>query len=179
VERNRATQPLALAGPEFRDPRTYSLMTYNKGAAVLRMLREMLGEETFRRGTRLYFDRHRLKHVTPADFQRAMEDASGRRLDWFFAQWIERTDRLDYGIARVASAPAGGGRWRTTVEVLRSGEAWMPVRLQVGDATRTLDSRERRQTVTVVTSAKPAEVALDPGRVLLDMDRSNDRAPVP
>lgn len=177
-ERSGAAQPLSLAGPQVRDPRTYSLLTYNKGGAVLRMLREMLGEETFRRGTRLYFERHRLQHVTPADFQRAMEDASRRDLDWFFTQWIERTDRLDYGITRATSVRAGN-RWRTTVEVLRAGDAWMPVTVQVGDATRTLDSRARRQTVTVVTSAKPAEVLLDPKKVLLDFDRSNDRAAVP
>lgn len=179
LERTGATQPVGMAGPDFRDPRTYSLMTYNKGGAVLRMLREMLGEEAFLRGTRLYFQRHRLKHVTPADFQRAMEDASGRDLDWFFGQWIERTDRLDYGIARVSSVPAGRGRWRTTVEVLRTGNAWMPVQLRVGGETRTLDSRDRRQSVTVTTASKPAEVVLDPRKVLLDMDRSNDRAPVP
>ena len=93
-------------------------------------------------------------------------------------QWIQRTDRLDYGIA-AASTQQAGGRWRTRVEVVRTGEAWMPVVLRVGGETRTLDSRARRQTVEIVTDARPAEAVLDPDWVLIDYDRSNNRAPLP
>jgi hypothetical protein len=51
----------------------------------------------------------------------------------------------------------------------------MPVVLQVGDERVRLDSREPRQTVEVVTAARPAEVVLDPDVVVLDVDRSNNR----
>jgi hypothetical protein len=72
-----------------------------------------------------------------------------------------------------------GRGWRTTVEVTRLGAAWMPVTLQVGGATRQLTSRDVRQTVTVLTPVKPTEVVLDPAALLLDVDRSNNRMPVP
>jgi hypothetical protein len=164
-------------GAAFSSPRIYSAMTYTKASAVFRMLRELVGQETFREILRTFYQRHRLQHVTGADFQRVAEEVSRRDLDWFFGQWIERTDKLDYGIAGATTRQAGG-RWRTRVEVVRAGEAWMPVVLRVGDQTRTLDSRERRQTVEIVTDARPAEAVLDPDWVLIDMDRSNDRAPV-
>lgn len=176
LERTDSTEALGLPGAGFSSPRIYSAMTYTKASAVFRMLRELVGEQTFRRILREYYARHRLRHVTGEDFQRVAEEVSGRDLDWFFGQWIARTDRLDYGIARASVVRTGDGRWRTRVEVLRTGQAWMPVVLRVGDATRTLDSRARRQTVEVVTRTRPADAVLDPEWVLLDMDRSNNRA---
>lgn len=178
LEQARNTEPVGQPGAAFSSPQVYSAMTYTKASAVFRMLREMVGHETFREILREFYRRHRLRHVTGADFQRVAEDVSRRDLDWFFGQWIQRTDRLDYGIA-AASTRQAGGRWRTRVEVVRTGEAWMPVVLRVGGETRTLGSRERRQTVEIVTDARPAEAVLDPDWVLIDYDRSNNRAPLP
>lgn len=178
LSRTDSVQPVGLPGSEFSSPRIYTGMTYNKGSAVLRMLRELLGKETFERVLHEYYRQYNLKHVTPADFRRVAEEVSGRDLGWFFRQWIETNARLDYGVGRVSAVRAGNG-WRTTVEVLRLGDAWMPATIQAGTATRVLDSRERRQTVVLTTREKPSEVVLDPGRVLIDLDRSNNRAAVP
>jgi hypothetical protein len=176
LERADSIEAIGLPGAAFSSPRIYSAMTYTRASAVFRMLRELVGEQTFRQILRTFYARHRLQHVTGEDFQRVAEEVSRRDLDWFFGQWIARTDRLDYGIGRASTTPTGDGRWRTRVEVLRMGQAWMPVVLRVGDATRTLDSRARRQTVEVVTRARPAEAVLDPEWVLLDMERANNRA---
>jgi hypothetical protein len=178
LERTDSTEVVGQPGAAFSSPRSYSGMTYTKASAVFRMLRELVGQETFREVLRRFYQRHRLQHVTGADFQRVAEEVSRRDLDWFFAQWIQRTDKLDYGIAG-ASTRQAGGRWRTRVEVVRTGEAWMPVVLRVGGVTRTLDSRDRRQTVEIVTDARPAEAVLDPDWVLIDMNRANDRAALP
>lgn len=177
LARAESMEAVALPGAAYSSPRIYSAMTYTKASAVFRMLREMVGEETFTRILHEYYRRHKLQKVTGEDFQRVAEEVSGRDLDWFFTQWIERTDRLDYGVADARTERAGRG-WRTTVQVVRLGEAWMPVTLQVGGVTRTLDSRERVQTVTVVTPERPTEAVLDPRRVLIDMDWTNNRAPV-
>jgi hypothetical protein len=178
MERAGETQPVVLPGAEFRDPDVYGAMTYSKAAVVFRMLREMVGEETFRRILRAYYDRYKLRHVTEEDFRAVAEEVSGRELDWFFRQWLHTTDTLDYAVGRATTTRLPDGRWRTRVEVLRLGQAWMPVVLRVGDVTRTLESRERRQVVEVVTRERPREVVLDPETVLLDLDRTNDRRPV-
>ena len=179
LERGDSTEAIALAGPEFSSPRLYSMMTYAKASAVLRMLREMVGQETFREILRSYYARHRLQHVTGEDFQRVAEEVSGRDLDWFFGQWIQRTDRLDYAIVGASTRQQSNGSWRTRLEIRRTGEAWMPVVLRVGDVSVTLDSRERSQTVEVSSSARPTEAVLDPDWVLIDADRSNNQAVVP
>ncbi len=61
----------------------YTLTIYNKGAELIRMLHVMLGPETYRKGTDLYFDRHDGKAATIQDFVQAMEDASGVSLQQF------------------------------------------------------------------------------------------------
>tara|TARA_R110000823_G_scaffold132777_7_gene261280 strand:+ start:5233 stop:7890 length:2658 start_codon:yes stop_codon:yes gene_type:complete len=61
----------------------YTLTVYEKGAEVVRMLHTLLGAESFRRGSDLYFERHDGQAVTCEDFVCAMEDASGEQLGQF------------------------------------------------------------------------------------------------
>jgi len=174
-----ATEPIRQASAMFRDFNSYSLMTYTKPALVYRMLRELVGEDAFLRGLRLYYERNALRHVREEDLRAAMEEASGRDLRWFFLQWIHTTATLDYRVGQVSTRQLEDGAWETTVEVLRDGDAWMPVVLRVGDATQRLENREPAQTVRVRTPTRPAEVVLDPDDVLLDLVPANNRAAVP
>ena len=61
----------------------YTVTVYEKGSEVIRMLHTLLGAETFRKGTDLYFARHDGTAATCDDFVAAMEDASGRDLTQF------------------------------------------------------------------------------------------------
>ena len=55
----------------------YTATIYNKGAELIRMMKTVLGEEKFRAGTDLYFERHDGEAATCDDFVKALEDASG------------------------------------------------------------------------------------------------------
>jgi hypothetical protein len=177
LERTDSVQPLNLPGAAYHSPRIYSTLTYSKGAAVLRMLRDYLGEDTFRRVLRRYYAEYSFKHPTGRDFFAVAERTSGRDLDWFREQWIERTDKLDYSVVSAATTQVGG-RWQTRVELARAGDAWMPVVVRAGDGEQRVAGRERRQTVTITSRTRPTEVVVDPSWVLIDRDRSNNRAPV-
>jgi aminopeptidase N len=61
----------------------YTATVYSKGAEVIRMLRTILGEEKFRAGSDLYFERNDGTAATCEDFVRAMEEASGVDLTRF------------------------------------------------------------------------------------------------
>jgi hypothetical protein len=63
---------------------------YSKGAAVLHMLRKVLGDATFFHSLRSYVADPRFRYgtATTRDFQRVCEAASGRPLGWFFDQWV-------------------------------------------------------------------------------------------
>lgn len=67
--------------------RLFDAVTYAKGSCVLHALRGYLGEEKFWKGMHKYLVDNREKTVETADFRRAMEEASGKKLDWFFQQW--------------------------------------------------------------------------------------------
>ena len=73
----------------------YTLTVYEKGAEVVRMIQTLLGEEGFRKGSDLYFERHDGQAVTVDDFVKAMEDANGADLAQF-KRWYSQagTPRL-------------------------------------------------------------------------------------
>lgn len=61
----------------------YTPTVYEKGSEVIRMMQTILGEDLFRAGMDLYFERHDGQAVTTEDFVKAMEDASGIDLTQF------------------------------------------------------------------------------------------------
>jgi len=74
------------------DLRVYRAIVYNKGAAVLHMLRRFLGDEVFFAGLRRFYDDRRFQKAGTDDLQRALEAESGKTLDRFFERWIYGSD---------------------------------------------------------------------------------------
>lgn len=72
---------------------------YGKPATALNILREtVMGRELFDYAFKIYCERWKFKHPTPADFFRTMEDASGVDLDWFWRGWFYSTDYVDISL---------------------------------------------------------------------------------
>jgi aminopeptidase N len=84
----------SLVFPDWKNPTAEDrTLVYDKGAYVLHLLREELGERDFWDGIRQYSRRYFGKSVTTPDFQRAMEHASGNNLSDFFAKWVYLSKR--------------------------------------------------------------------------------------
>lgn len=64
--------------------------SYPKGGWILHMLRRKLGDEVFFRGLKEYGTAYRFQNAETGDFRRSMERTSGRSLDRFFYDWLER-----------------------------------------------------------------------------------------
>ncbi len=64
--------------------------SYEKGGFILHMLRAELGDSAFFAGLRDYYSRHKHGTALTADLRASLEAVSGKRLDAFFAQWLER-----------------------------------------------------------------------------------------
>ena len=178
LDKENLSQPISMKSSDFRDFNTYNMMTYTKPSLVLRMLRDVVGDSAMYRALRDYYARNKFHHVTEADLKDAFERASGQDLDWFFREWIHTTGKLDYAVTSARTRQLQNGQWQTTVEVRRTGQNYMPVTLQVGGATRRLESREPIQTVTVQTPERPTEAVLDPRRIIIDINPANNRAAV-
>ena len=75
---------------------------YGKPATALNILREtVMGRELFDYSFKVYCERWKFKHPTPADFFRTMEDASAVDLDWFWRGWFYTNDHVDISLDEV------------------------------------------------------------------------------
>jgi aminopeptidase N len=62
--------------------------TYQKGACVIHMLRFVMGDESFFRTLKYFLHKHEYQAVDTQDFMKAVKEATGQNLDWFFEQFI-------------------------------------------------------------------------------------------
>ena len=68
----------------------FDVLTYEKGAAVVRMLEQYLGEERFRDGIRRYLDTHQYANTETTDLWDAIEAATGEPTRRIMDTWIFR-----------------------------------------------------------------------------------------
>ncbi len=65
----------------------FDLVTYQKGGNILNMLRNYLGKDAFYKGLNIYLKTNAFKTGEAHQLRLALEEASGRDLNWFFNQW--------------------------------------------------------------------------------------------
>jgi aminopeptidase N len=135
---------------------------YEKGALVLHTLRTVLGDAAFWAGTRLYLERHAHQTVHTRHLQRAFEDASGRNLDGFFAQYVfgagHPTLKVDLAWAE--------GTLRVAVKQLQEGEGVaerfdIPLAIAAGGTLHRLRVQERERTWELPCPERPDHVGVD------------------
>jgi len=70
------------------ESKVFRALVYNKGAAVLHMLRRLVGDDDFFRGIRRFYRTSRFQKAGTEDLRAAMEAESGKSLERFFERWI-------------------------------------------------------------------------------------------
>lgn len=66
----------------------FDVLTYQKGAALLRMLEQYLGSENFKAGVRLYLNRHAYSNTRDSDLWNALEEATDQPIKAIMDSWI-------------------------------------------------------------------------------------------
>jgi hypothetical protein len=126
--------------------RVFRALVYNKGGAVLHMLRRLLGDDVFFAGIRRFYREFKFRKAGTEDLRRALEAESGRSLEMFFARWIYGQD-----------VPTATVKW----QVMDDGRAVRIDVRQAADAvfefpvtvTRTYrDGSEEAETVAIATA---------------------------
>ncbi len=148
---------------------------YEKGGRVLHMLRHLLGDDAFWATLAHYLGKHRHGVVESRDLARAVEDATGRNLDWFFSQWV--TEGAGHPELEVSIRWDGDARLAAvTVEQRQKVDARTPLfriptamRFRVGgrDVDVPIEITEARHVFHVRLDDEPAQAIFDPGRVVL------------
>jgi len=188
--KNHATAPGAppMVSNRYTDPDKVFIKTddvYAKGALVLHMLREQLGDDAFFRGVRLFIDRYRLSVVDTDDFRRVMEEVSGQGLEQFFTQWCLRPGlpRLKIGYEWVPE----GGVLRVTVDQVQTIDPLnpayaftLPINLSFPDgSSRTvrIHSAQRSSQTEFPLPDRPLQAIIDPNLTVLAAHET--RKPLP
>ena len=175
----------ALADFRSRTHGAAAAVGYGKAAMVFVMLRDVIGEEAFARGIRLFWERERFRVAGWPELQRAFEEASGRPLAGFFRQWLtlrggpalklERAQLLSEAGASTASKGAvdsgpmkvsGGAGYRLRLTLAQPEPAYalsVPVQLTAGERqeTRWVDIDGAHAVLDLVLDFAPTEVRLD------------------
>jgi len=74
--------------------------SYAKAGRILHMLRYVLGEELFWKSIRHYCKRNANRSVETADLRIAIEESTGRSLNWFFDQWLHHAGYPEYQVEK-------------------------------------------------------------------------------
>ncbi len=148
---------------------------YEKGGRVLHMLRHLLGDERFFATLKHYLTKHQHGVVESRDLARAVEESTGKNLDWFFSQWvIDGAGHPELEVS-ISYDPAGGVA-TVAVEQRHKVDARTPlfriptkVRFRVGDddVDHALEITEARHVFHLRLGAEPTQAIFDPGKVLL------------
>ncbi|MDT8324868.1 MAG: M1 family metallopeptidase, partial [Bacteroidota bacterium] len=100
---------------------TSAANTYSKGAAVLHMLRDLLGEADFWEVMRRWLEDNAFGSVETHDFRRLAEQVSGRDLAWYFEQWLFGAGYPELEITR--SSLRGGRAMQVTVRQVQATDS--------------------------------------------------------
>ena len=164
VDAGPKTRPVRLTMKTRADMKAvYSQIVYQKGAAVLLMLENWIGEDRFQKGLQAYFKAHALANATTDDFTAALAGATNANLTPVVHSFFNQT-----GVPSVrGTVECGPGKTPDIViEQIDSPTQWnIPVcwRADGVDATCTILDSARREVVLPRNSACPAWILLNAG----------------
>ncbi|MGE5356453.1 MAG: M1 family metallopeptidase [Deltaproteobacteria bacterium] len=72
---------------------------YQKGSLVLDMLRDVIGDDNFRKAITYYLKKFRYTDAETKDFIRSIWESTGISIPWFFDQWLYRGGEPEYTVA--------------------------------------------------------------------------------
>ena len=171
VEALTVDQPPLIQSARLEDySPEYWAATAGKCAAVLNMLRGIIGDDNFMKLLKTIPERYSWKSISTDDFRKLTEEIYGQGLNYFFLQWIESSGapefKMEFTVFRTQKGFRVVGKIAQDLDTFR-----MPVTLRV----ETEGNPEEQRVEVVGTSSefaietfgKPKNVVLDPkGQVL-------------
>lgn len=145
--------------------------SYQKGGWVLHMLRRTVGDDTFHRIIRRYYEEYKGRNADTRDFQAIAEKVSGRQLGYFFDQWLYRP-----GVPRLKIGWKWMGKEKKVVLNYQQTQEGTPFQfplelgMQSGDGKmkiQKINIDKKNGTISIGTTAKPVGIIADPNSSIL------------
>lgn len=157
----------------------FDVVSYQKGARILHMLRNTVGNEAFFKSLQLYLNRHRHQPVEAHQLRLAFEEITGRDLNWFFNQWFFNNGHPELEISYEWNEESQ--KQKVIVEQKQDTEKNPLYKLPFAIDIYTLDGKERynvelnqaKQEFEFQCSSKPVLVNVDADKYLLCDKKDN------
>jgi len=139
---------------------------YEKGSMVFHLLRRIIGKDLFFATLRQFAMQYGGKQASWEDIKKTFEDASGKGLDGFFSQWLDRPGGPQLKLENVKVQTTSNG-YTVSGEVVQEGEVYqleLPVEVDEGLGKKRLflEVSKRRNPFSMEVSRIPLKLTLDP-----------------
>ena len=165
--------------PARGDPREPDSAAVERSRFLLHRLRAAVGNAAMDSLLHAYWACARLRSAGESLFVALVDSVGGASRGEGFAASLRDATPVDYAVGAAHRERLPGGRWRTTVEVLRLGGGHLPLDVRVQSDSEAATVRAggvaQRETVTVETARRPWRVVLDHGGLSHDWNVLNNR----
>ncbi|MFK7832177.1 MAG: M1 family metallopeptidase [Winogradskyella sp.] len=180
-------QPLTTHSDRYATNRVYGTAAYSKGAVFLAQLGYVIGDTNLDKTIKKYFDDFSFKHPKPFDIIRTAERITDFELDWYFIDFAQTTNTIDYSVKAVEG---------TSITLERVGlmpmpidlsvtytdgseeEFYIPLQMMRGEkptsATMIKDWAWAMPTYTFNAKKTVKSVEIDSSKMMADVDRKNN-----
>jgi aminopeptidase N len=139
---------------------------YGKGSMVFHMLRRIVGRDRFFATLGEFAIHFGGKQASWEDIRKTFEEASGKRLDQFFSQWLDRPGGPQLKLENVGSQVSSKG-YLVSGEVVQEGDVYqflVPIEADEGLGKRRLfvEVSKRRSSFSIEVPKLPLRLTLDP-----------------
>jgi aminopeptidase N len=153
---------------------SYIENVYARGAAVLHMLRFVLGDQLFWRAMNHYITKHQFQPVETNDLKVSIEQSTGQNLYWFFGQWVYKAGHpvfaVSYRWSDSAKAVFLNVKQEQTLDSL-TDVFHTPVEIEItsheGSSTKRVNILSKDTTFVLPSPSKPQLVIFDKGGWLI------------
>ena len=173
AKRHSARGPIHLGhrlGHLQDDPQIYRAVVYDKGAWVLHMLRQIVGDDAFARALTAFQGDHRFGKAGSEDLRAALEKASGLGLEPYFREWVYGTALPELRVSRRTTPDAGSFATAVTIAA-RNLPGPVPLEIEVvhsgGREGMRVTLPPEGGTYTIATKSQPRRVEVNAGGGIL------------
>ena len=147
-------------------------ITYQKGAWVIHMLRNLMGEKNFKKGIQNYYAKYFNANTTTGEFRAEMEKVSGMDLKLFFKQWLYQPVNPTIN----ANWKYDASTKKLTVQLEQAQKYLYNVPVEIGYYKKgastptilTMNLKEKAQLFSFPLATAPEQLELDPRALLLN-----------
>jgi len=147
-------------------------ITYQKGAWVLHMLRNLIGEKNFKKGIQNYYAKYFNANTNTDEFRAEMEKAAGKDLKLFFKQWLYQPINPTINASWTYNTSAK----KLNVHLSQAQQFLYNVPVEIGYYKKgsstptilTMNLKDKDQVFSFPLASAPEKLELDPRNVLLN-----------